>query len=95
MVGRAKELKELQSRYESAESEFVAVYGRRRVGKTFLIRNAFAGRFAFQHTGLARDGMKKQLRHFKNSLKEAGRIVEKPMDSFTLFHFRFLADLEG
>ena len=42
MVGRTKELKALQSRYESAESEFVAVYGRRRVGKTFLIRNAYA-----------------------------------------------------
>ena len=82
MVGRTKELKALQSRYESAESEFVAVYGRRRVGKTFLIRNAFAGRFAFQHAGLARGGMKKQLRHFKNSLKEAGRIVEKPMEDW-------------
>ena len=82
MVGRTKELKALQSRYESAESEFVAVYGRRRVGKTFLIRNAFAGQFAFQHAGLARGGMKKQLRHFKNSLKEAGRIVEKPMEDW-------------
>ena len=60
----------------------MAVYGRRRVGKTFLIRNVFAGRFAFQHAGLARGGMKKQLRHFKNSLKEAGRIVEKPLEDW-------------
>lgn len=82
MVGRTKEIKELQRCYESAESEFVAVYGRRRVGKTFLIRNAFSGRFAFQHAGLARGGMKKQLRHFRNSLKEAGRIIENPLEDW-------------
>ena len=42
MVGRTKEIKELNRLYESDESEFVAVYGRRRVGKTYLIRETFA-----------------------------------------------------
>ena len=38
LIGREKDLKTLKLCYESQESEFVAVYGRRRVGKTFLIR---------------------------------------------------------
>ena len=37
MVGRSKEIKELNRLYESDESEFIAVYGRRRVGKTYLV----------------------------------------------------------
>ena len=46
MVGRLEETKELNRLYESDESEFVAVYGRRRVGKTYLVRETFADRFA-------------------------------------------------
>ena len=86
MVGRKKEIEELLKSYNSAESEFVAVYGRRRVGKTFLIRNVFAEKFAFQHSGLAKGGMKKQLRQFTSSLREYGWTVRQPlvdwMDAF-------------
>ena len=38
MIGRKKEQAELQQIIESKQSEFVALFGRRRVGKTFLIR---------------------------------------------------------
>ena len=41
LIGRLEEQEELRSAYESEYSEFVAVYGRRRVGKTFLIRETF------------------------------------------------------
>ena len=41
MIGRKKELMKLKEAMESDQSEFIAVYGRRRVGKTFLIRQAF------------------------------------------------------
>ncbi|MBQ2629266.1 MAG: ATP-binding protein [Kiritimatiellae bacterium] len=51
MVGRKKEIDELRRCYESSESEFVAVYGRRRVGKTYLIRSVFSDKFVFQHSG--------------------------------------------
>ena len=51
MIGRTKEIEELIRLYESDESEFVAVYGRRRVGKTYLVRETFSDRFAFHHTG--------------------------------------------
>jgi len=86
MVGRRNEIEELLKSYKSSESEFVAVYGRRRVGKTFLIRNVFSEKFAFQHSGLAKGGMKKQLRQFVSSLREYGRTPSRPlvdwMDAF-------------
>ena len=52
MFGREEEKRVLLSLLESEKSEFVAVYGRRRVGKTFLVRETFNYKFAFQHTGL-------------------------------------------
>jgi uncharacterized protein len=62
LIGREKEIKTLQQAYHSEYSEFVAVYGRRRIGKTFLIREAFNYQFAFQHTGVYKETLKKQLR---------------------------------
>ena len=72
MVGRIKEISELTRLYESNESEFVAVYGRRRVGKTYLVRETFADRFVFHHTGLPNAVKRQQLVHFRKSLMAAG-----------------------
>lgn len=57
MVGREKEQKTLINAYKSEYSQFVAVYGRRRVGKTFLIRETFDYKFTFQHAGAANFGI--------------------------------------
>ena len=56
MIGREFEQARLLERYKSVQSEFVVVYGRRRVGKTFLVRETFANKFAFQHTGQSKGG---------------------------------------
>ena len=72
MVGRIEEINELIRLYESSESEFVAIYGRRRVGKTYLVRETFADRFAFHHTGLPNAVKRRQLIHFRKSLIAAG-----------------------
>jgi AAA+ ATPase superfamily predicted ATPase len=53
MIGRKEEQAELQEIVESKQSEFVAVFGRRRVGKTFLIKEFFNNKFSFFHTGIA------------------------------------------
>ena len=53
-IGRKEELAELKSALLSDEAQFIAVYGRRRIGKTFLVREAFGGKFDFQHAGLQR-----------------------------------------
>ena len=47
IVGREQEKYELQRLLKSNQSEFLAVYGRRRVGKTFLIREYFNNKFTF------------------------------------------------
>lgn len=62
---------------ESEYSSFVAVYGRRRVGKTFLVREAFGYSFVFQHAGLYKSSKTQQLEAFASSLSEAGLAVKK------------------
>lgn len=52
LIGREAELKLLNEYINSDRSEFIAVYGRRRVGKTFLIRKAVEDHFAFFMTGM-------------------------------------------
>ena len=86
MVGRSREIKELNRLYESDESEFIAVYGRRRVGKTYLVRETFADRFAFYHTGLPNATKRQQLAHFKETLSQAGFRGKTPRDGFAAFH---------
>ena len=41
IIGREREISELMSLYDSGKAEFVAVYGRRRVGKTYLVDEPF------------------------------------------------------
>ena len=75
LIGRKQEQQELKDLYESGRAEFVAVYGRRRVGKTYLIDETLGGHLSFRHAGLSpiddegrRSMLKDQLRHFYNSL---------------------------
>ena len=72
MIGRENEQMRLRELADCGEAEFVAVYGRRRVGKTYLVRETFDGEFTFCHSGMARVGMVKQLQAFRSSLKEWG-----------------------
>ena len=67
----------------SERSEFVAVYGRRRIGKTFLVNEAFGYSFAFHVAGLKREGLRRQLDNFRLSLKRQGlaRFPENEKDN--------------
>lgn len=69
MIGRKKELEVIRDCVEADRSRLVVVYGRRRVGKTFLVREAFDYRFTFTHTGLEKGGLREQLSEFWSSLK--------------------------
>ena len=53
LIGREKEIQKLNELYESDTAELVALYGRRRVGKTFLIDEVFSDRMTFHHAGLS------------------------------------------
>lgn len=78
IIGRKEEQKQLMDLYDSGKPEFLAVYGRRRVGKTFLIRETLRDQITFYHTGLSIYEDEKpittedQLRHFYHSLQVHG-----------------------
>jgi len=76
LTGREHEAALLKDALESEKSEFIAVYGRRRVGKTFLVREVFQYCFSFQHSGVFKGKKAEQLYAFHVSLKDAGLSVD-------------------
>ena len=79
LIGREEEVKELNRLYNSDMPQFVAVYGRRRVGKTFLVDETFKDRITFRHAGLSpvdsgtgKNMLKSQLKNFYYSLTSQG-----------------------
>lgn len=70
IIGRKKELEILEKIKTSEKSEFVAIYGRRRVGKTFLTREAFNNHFAFYLTGVANITLRQQLSNFQRAMRK-------------------------
>lgn len=72
LIGRENERRILRDALADEYSQFIAVYGRRRVGKTFLIRESYEYNFTFQYTGAAKIPTKKQLARFRMALKEHG-----------------------
>lgn len=80
ITGRKEETALLKSLESLDRSVFVAVYGRRRVGKTFLIRAVFEGRFAFQLTGIANVETANQLVNFHAALvRQFPQFEDKPV----------------
>ena len=89
VIGREEELDTISRLYESGRSEFLAIYGRRRVGKSFLIEEALENKFSFVAVGLyqkidhdnpekVESYRQKQLAHFHNSLVEYGLSKTNP-----------------
>ena len=72
MIGRAEEMRVLKDAADMDRSQFIVVYGRRRVGKTYLIRETFDYSFTFAHTGIEGAPMHEQLEAFRDSLSEQG-----------------------
>ncbi len=70
IVGREKEITELKKYLSSEQSEFIAVYGRRRVGKTFLIKELLEEQFCFRMTGKENARFGEQLLNFSYALSD-------------------------
>lgn len=86
LVGREYEKKQLLSRHQSEKSELVAVYGRMRVGKTYLVRGTFNDDFDFQYTGKYEMGRKNQIGEFVRALgRKSGEKYSAPADWFDAF----------
>lgn len=76
IVGRKEELNYLRDAINDDNSNFIAIYGRRRIGKTFLVNEAFNNKFTFKTAGLApnKENPKSsnkvaQIKHFIENLK--------------------------
>ncbi len=88
IIGRFDETRILDKALHSADPEFIAVYGRRRVGKTFLIREFYGDSIRFELIGVHEASLKVQLNNFAQSLKNAigmGILPQTPGTWFDAF----------
>lgn len=83
MIGRKQEIALLEQAYQSERSEFIAIYGRRRIGKTFLVRQLFRDRFAFTYSGMPNVSTKTQIHNFHMELKAQGCTAKNPPRNWT------------
>ncbi|MBP3208366.1 MAG: ATP-binding protein [Oscillospiraceae bacterium] len=101
MIARRKEMQELNELYASNKAELVAVYGRRRVGKTYLIDETFRERITFRHAGVSPAGkekrgmLKKQLDAFYYSLLRSGMPERKKPKSWLEAFYLLETFLDG
>ena len=81
IIGRNSETNQLKTIFESSHSEFLALYGRRRVGKTFLINEVFKNHFIFKMTGVIEGTLKDQFTAFSDAMEDYGyNLPEPPKD---------------
>ena len=98
IIGRKQEIEELNNLYNSGKAEFVAIYGRRRVGKTYLVKELFQNKMAFYHSGLSpfdkerKIDMQDQLEAFYSSLTQHG-MAESSCPQSWMEAFRMLGRL--
>lgn len=87
LIGRHAEQKALGQIVKSSEAEFVVIYGRRRIGKTFLVNTFFDDCYAFKLTGLAKKSKREQLANFTTALNRYGngRKFTKPRTWYEAF----------
>ena len=78
IIGREKEKTGLKKLVSSEQSEFVAIYGRRRVGKTFLVKELLEGRFTFRITGKENARLTDQLLNFSFALDDFFHVDQTP-----------------
>lgn len=77
LVGRITEKKILENALAYSGAELIAMYGRRRVGKTFLIRSVYEKYIRFEFIGVHNATMEEQLENFSFAMKKA---IGSPVD---------------
>jgi len=86
MIGRLEEQRMLLERAQEKEAQLIVLYGRRRVGKTYLIRETFANDFIFSYTGYEKVSKSRQLNEFTKALRAYGlKDNSKPKNWFDAF----------
>lgn len=93
IIGRDAEKKILKEMLHSNEAELIAILGRRRVGKTFLVRNFYQKHLVFECTGIHEAGLPDQLQNFSRSLQLALQSAIPPATPDNWIQaFTFLSD---
>lgn len=82
IIGREQEQSVLKECYNSDKAELIAVYGRRRIGKTFLVKNFFKEKFDFYITGIYQGSKKEQLAFFNKQLCKYSNIAYPQVDNW-------------
>ena len=93
-IGREKEQGILTAALDSGEAEMVAVIGRRRVGKTFLVKTAYAQHLDFEVTGVQNASLSEQLQNFAfriNTTFYEGKAKLRPRNWLDAFQMLILA----
>ena len=86
IIGREYEQKLIRDYLDSDKAELIAVYGRRRVGKTYLVKSMFENKFDFAFTGLFEVTRAVHLAQFKKYLERySGQKITRPKDWFEAF----------
>lgn len=83
LIGRENEKNILLNALNKDSSSFIAIYGRRRVGKTDLVNYTFNNSFTFKHTGLYNKTKKEQLKQFCLSLEKRGYVPRKKIQDWS------------
>lgn len=85
LIGREKEKQLLKLYIESNRSEFIAIYGRRRIGKTFLVTETLGDKLDFDMTGVINGDSAMQLTSFALSLTQSGYTGKRPANWIEAF----------
>jgi len=95
LIGRQREIAELEWAVKSDRSEFIILYGRRRVGKTFLVRKFFDDKYTFHYVGAHRQPKNLQLQNFSEALANYSGGEARPIESWHDAFLRLEEYLEG
>lgn len=86
LIGRKSEQKILKDALNSTKAELIVIYGRRRVGKTFLVRKTYKKYIKFEFSGMYNASLKMQLKNFHLKLSEKKGNFYKPESWTDAFH---------
>ncbi len=93
IIGREQEINKLNEIKDKKDASLIAIYGRRRIGKTFLIRNYFKDEIIFEITGLYKGAPKDQLENFRNELDKNFNFLETKKINTWLAAFQVLENV--
>lgn len=86
IIGRKEELEILNGALKSRRPELIVVYGRRRIGKTYLVREAYKKHIRFEFSGTYQATFREQLKNFDNALADRLFFVKRSTNWIEAFH---------